>query len=182
MLNPKNDGEALIIQDYGKGLLTENLTKKAIEAFREKGGLVCVDPHGEAPPLRYRGASLLKPNRIEARAMVRALGRADHGLQESAEILSDKLSIEKVVITLGEEGMAVFDRTDRERPFHLLPPLLKKEVFDVSGAGDTALALLTASLASGATLLEAAHTANRGAGIVVSKRGTAAVTLEDLSS
>ncbi len=173
------DHGALIIEDYAKGTLTEGLIQGLIKSFTEKGSLVCVDPGRSTPPLWYRGATLLKPNKKEAITMVSSLGYRESNIESIAEILIEKLELEKVVITLGGEGMGMID-TKADGKFHHIPTVAN-EVFDVSGAGDTAISLLTASLMGGATLPEAAWLGNCGSGVVVAKKGTATVDLKELS-
>jgi D-glycero-beta-D-manno-heptose-7-phosphate kinase len=170
---------ALIIEDYGKGLFSEELCQKIIADFRGKGHLVTVDPSRSTPPQWYTGATLLKPNKIESQIMVEALGYfKEKNLETIAKILVEKLKLEKLVITLGAEGMAMLD-TKAEGKLKVIPTAAN-EVFDVSGAGDTVIAALTASLLAGATLEEAAWIGNCAAGVVVRKRGTALCTLEEL--
>ena len=98
-----------------------------------------------------------------------------------AEILCDKLDLEKIIITLGAEGMAIFDTLDSDKKVRFIPTLAR-EVFDVSGAGDTVISVLTASLLAGATLMEAAWIGNCAAGVVVAKKGTATVSASELTS
>jgi rfaE bifunctional protein kinase chain/domain len=169
----------LIIEDYGKGLFSENLCQKIIRDFKEKNLLVAVDPSRSTPPTWYRGASLLKPNKLESHMMVEALGYfKERNLETIARILVDKLRLEKIIITLGAEGMAMLD-THVDENLHLIPTTVN-EVFDVSGAGDTAIAAISASLLSGASLEEAAWVGNCAAGVVVRKRGTALCSKEEL--
>lgn len=169
----------VIIEDYGKGLLSEELCQKIIKNFNEKGLFIGVDPSRSAPPLWYKGATLLKPNRLESHMMIEALGYfKERKLETIAQVLADKLQIEKVIITLGADGMAVLD-TKGDGKLKIIPTAAN-EVFDVSGAGDTAIAAITSSLLAGATLEEAAWIGNCASGVVVKKRGTALCTLEEL--
>lgn len=168
----------LIIEDYGKGLITEKVAVNFISLFKEAGKLVAIDPSRSTPPEYYRGATLLKPNLEEAKILVSSLGYKELRLEKIAEILSSKLQIEKIVITLGAQGMGLFDRN--KSTFNIIPTVAK-EVFDVSGAGDTAISVLTSALLGGASLIEAAWLANCAAGVVVAKRGTATVSLTELN-
>ncbi len=169
----------LIIEDYGKGLFSENLCQKIIKDFKEKNLLIAVDPSRSTPPHWYKGATLLKPNRQESYMMVEALGYfKERNLETIAQLLVDKLDLEKVIITLGPDGMAMLD-TKLDGKLRIIPTAAN-EVFDVSGAGDTAIAAITSSLLAGATLEEAAWVGNCAAGVVVRKRGTALCTLEEL--
>jgi rfaE bifunctional protein kinase chain/domain len=173
------DHGALIIEDYAKGTLTEEVIQGLIKSFTSNGQLVCVDPGRSTPPLWYRGATLLKPNKKEATLMAKSLGYLETDIEKISQILVDKLSLEKVVITLGGEGMAMID-TKSDGKFHHIPTVAN-EVYDVSGAGDTAISLLTASLMGGASLQEAAWLGNCGSGVVVAKKGTATVDLFELT-
>ncbi len=169
---------AIIIEDYAKGTLTKNVIAYLIATFKANGKLVAVDPGRSTPPLFYKGATLLKPNLAEARQMVESLGYKEKRLEAMAEILVDKLQVEKLVITLGGDGMALIDTKIQS---HLtIIPTLANEVFDVSGAGDTAISALTSALLSGATLEEAAWIGNCASGVVVGKKGTATVDLVEL--
>lgn len=169
---------AIILEDYAKGALTKKVIEEVIRYANANGVMVAVDPGRTTPPLFYRGASLLKPNLSEARAMVEFLGFKEKKVEKIAEILLDKLNVKKLVITLGADGMALFDTEVHKVIEHI--PTVANEVFDVSGAGDTAIALLTSSLVAGATLEEAAWISNCGAGVVVAKKGTATVDQEEL--
>lgn len=169
----------VIIEDYGKGLFTESLCQRIIKDFKEKNLLVAVDPSRSTPPVWYKGATLLKPNKLESQIMVEALGYfKERNLEKIAEILVDKLQLEKIIITLGADGMAMLD-TKLGHELKIIPTAAN-EVFDVSGAGDTAIAAISASLLSGATLEEAAWVGNCAAGVVVRKRGTALCSKEEL--
>lgn len=169
----------LIIEDYGKGLFSENLCQKIIKDFKEKNLMIAVDPSRSTPPMWYKGATLLKPNRLESHMMIEALGYfKERKLETIAQVLADKLNLEKVIITLGPDGMAMLD-TKLDGKLRIIPTAAN-EVFDVSGAGDTAIAAITSALLAGATLEEAAWVGNCAAGVVVRKRGTALCTLEEL--
>lgn len=171
----------LIIEDYGKGLLSQELLEQAIKTFKEAGKLVAVDPSRTTPPVWYKGANLLKPNLSEAHIMIEALGYfKERNVETIAKLLVDKLSLEKVIITLGPQGMAMLD-TKGDGKFHVIPTVAN-EVYDVSGAGDTAISAITAALLAGGTLEEAGWIGNCAAGVVVSKRGTALCTLEELKT
>lgn len=169
----------VIIEDYGKGLFSEALCQKIIQDFKEKNLLVAVDPSRSTPPLWYKGTTLLKPNRLESELMVEALGYfKEKKLETIANILVDKLKVEKLVITLGADGMAMLD-TKLGGDLKIIPTVAN-EVFDVSGAGDTTIAAICSALLSGATLEEAGWVGNCAAGVVVRKRGTALCSKEEL--
>jgi D-glycero-beta-D-manno-heptose-7-phosphate kinase len=170
----------VIIEDYGKGLFTEKLCQQVISSFKEKNLLVAVDPSRSTPPQWYKGTHLLKPNRQESHMMVEALGYfKERNLENIAKILVDKLHLEKILITLGPDGMAMLD-TKGDGKLKIIPTAAN-EVFDVSGAGDTAIAAVTSSLLAGGTLEEAAWVGNCAAGVVVKKRGTALCSKAELA-
>lgn len=171
---------AVIIEDYAKGTLTKEVIAHLIAEFKGKGKLVAVDPGRSTPPLFYKGANLLKPNLVEARAMVESLGYKEKKLDMMAKILVETLEIDKLVITLGGDGMALMD-VKKSNELTIIPTVAN-EVFDVSGAGDTAISALTSALLAGASLVEAAWIGNCASGVVVGKKGTATVDLKELKA
>jgi D-glycero-beta-D-manno-heptose-7-phosphate kinase len=171
---------SVVIEDYGKGLFDEESCQFVIKTFTEMGKIVTVDASRYSPPTWYRGATLLKPNYVESKSMVNLLGYREDKVEKIAEILVDKLSVEKLVITLGSEGMAFID-TKLDNKLHRIPTVAN-EVFDVSGAGDTAISAITATLVAGASLEEACWFANCAAGVVVGKKGTALVGKSELKA
>lgn len=171
---------AVIIEDYAKGTLSEKVIQHLIQSFKADGKLVTVDPGKSTPPLFYRGANLVKPNLAEARAMVLSLGYKETKIEKITEILVDKLGVDMIVVTLGGDGMALMDVKKHKEM--VIIPTVANEVFDVSGAGDTAISALTSSLLAGATLEEAAWIGNCASGVVVGKKGTATVSLSELKS
>lgn len=174
----------IIIEDYSKGLLSERILKYSIDLFKESRKLIAVDPGRKTPAIFYKGSTLLKPNLSEAKLIAESFGYRDvskNSLQTIAEILVEKLSLEKLVITLGPDGMGILDTKDKKTNGKLtIVPTITTEVFDVSGAGDTAIAAIVASLAANATLEESAWIANIASGVVVGKHGTATVNKEEL--
>jgi D-glycero-beta-D-manno-heptose-7-phosphate kinase len=176
VLEFKADHSALILQDYGKGVLTEKIIQESMREFKGLGKMVAIDTTTSTPPLWYKGATLLKPNLKEAKAMVLSLGFRENDIQKMAEILMDKLSLSMLVITLGPGGMAMMDSAGKFKKI----PTVASAVFDVSGAGDTAISLLVATMLAGGNLEEAAYFGNCGSGVVVGKVGTATVTLNEL--
>jgi rfaE bifunctional protein kinase chain/domain len=177
---PELDG--VIIEDYGKGFVTQAFADQVLGLCKAAGKLVTVDP-SPRNPLSWHGASLVKPNRLEAFA---AAGIQDHRspgppledkrLLEVGEQLLDQWAVGKVLVTLGEQGMILFQRDTA--PHHI--PTRAREVYDVSGAGDTAIAFLTLALTAGLSAEDAADLANHASGIVVGKLGTARVMKEEL--
>lgn len=176
----KDSHGAIIVEDYGKGIVTNELMKMINDEFQDKDYLVAVDPSRTTPPEWYKGAHLLKPNKVEANLMVKSLGYPrENNLEKMAEILIEKLNLKKLIITLGAEGMALMD-TDLSSGLKIIPTAAS-EVFDVSGAGDTAISAIVASLNAGANLEEAAWIGNCASGVVVGKKGTAKVNLKELT-
>lgn len=174
---PKHQG--IILEDYGKGIFSESLCRGIIECATHHNKMIAVDPSRGTPPKWYRGVQLLKPNWQEAQVMLTALGiRGHHPPEDMCKILLEKLDLKQIVITLGPKGMALLD-SQNSQDVELIPTVAT-EVFDVSGAGDTVISVLTAALLSGASLNEAAFVANCAAGVVVSKKGTARVSLDEL--
>ncbi len=165
--------DAVILSDYGKGGLTH--IGEMIRLARTAGKPVLVDPKGEDYD-RYVGASVLTPNRAELRQVV---GRwnSEEDLARRAQGLRERLGLDAVLVTRSEEGMTLFGR---EGTVH--EPTRAREVFDVSGAGDTVIATLATMLASGADLTRAVKIANRAAGVVVGKLGTAVATLAEIAA
>jgi rfaE bifunctional protein kinase chain/domain len=162
----------MLLSDYGKGALGD--VQPLIAHGREAGCQVLVDPK-RADLSAYRGAWLLKPNLAELRAAVGGWNSEAQLCDRLAE-LQRRLDIEHVLLTRGEDGMSLY--SNGGRCLHV--PTQAREVYDVSGAGDTVLAALTAFLARGEPLLDAVRAANRAAGIVVGKFGTASVSPEEL--
>jgi rfaE bifunctional protein kinase chain/domain len=172
--------DALIIEDYGKGAVTERLANKLTAIFKKAGKIVTVDPSRSTPPRFYKGVDLLKPNLTEARIMVQGLGYRETAVQKLAEILVEELKLNMLAITMGPDGMAIVDKKNNGGKLQIIPTV-PTEVFDVSGAGDTAITVITAALMAGATLEEAAWIGNCASGVVVGKKGTATVNTEELS-
>jgi D-beta-D-heptose 7-phosphate kinase/D-beta-D-heptose 1-phosphate adenosyltransferase len=166
---------AVILSDYGKGLLTPTVLTGAIEIARRRGVPVLVDPKG-TDYTRYRGATLITPNRKEAEeALGRKLASTD-AMPQAARDLIAVAGLSAAVITLGKDGMFLMSKDGAS--MHV--PTFAREVFDVTGAGDTVISHLALYLAAGANLEGAVHLANHAAGIVVGKPGAASVTRGEL--
>jgi rfaE bifunctional protein kinase chain/domain len=163
--------DVVVLSDYGKGGLAH--IAEMIGLARTKSKPVLVDPKGD-DYTRYRGATLLTPNRSEFRE-VAGNWKDEVDLCERAERLRKDLQLEALLVTRSEEGMSLFRANEV-----LHEPTQSREVFDVSGAGDTVIATLAVMLASGAALSDAMRVANRAAGIVVGKLGTAVVSREEI--
>jgi len=163
--------DAVLFSDYGKGGLEH--IPRMIELARAAGKPVLVDPKG-SDYSRYAGATVITPNRAELAQVIGAWG-SEAVLQQRAEALRREHRLEGLLLTRSEEGMSLFDAAG-----HAQVPAQAREVFDVTGAGDTVIATLAAMLACGCTLREALPVANRAGGIVVGKFGTATVSYEEL--
>ena len=163
--------DVVVLSDYGKGGLAH--IAEMIRLARSAGKPVLVDPKGD-DYARYRGATLLTPNRSEFRA-VAGNWKTEIEFNSKAEKLRTELGLDALLVTRSEEGMSLF-RANRV----LHEATHTREVFDVSGAGDTVIATLAVMLASGAALPDAMRIANRAAGIVVGKLGTAVVSREEI--
>ena len=166
---PEHD--AVLFSDYGKGGLTH--LPHMIELARRHGKPVLIDPKG-ADYSRYAGATVITPNRAEL-AQVIGTWRSEAQLHERIERLRAEHGLEALLLTRSEDGMSLFDASG-----HVQVPAQAREVFDVTGAGDTVIATLAAMVACGASLRDAMPAANRAGGIVVGKFGTASVSFEEL--
>jgi rfaE bifunctional protein kinase chain/domain len=165
------DCDVVILSDYGKGGLAH--IAEMIRSARRAGRRVLVDPKGD-DYARYKGASLITPNVAELRDVV-GTWRDEKDLKARAQALRQKLGLEALLLTRGERGMTLFTKTKTKTI-----DAEAREVFDVTGAGDTVIATLAVMLAAGAGLEAAMRVANRAAGIVVGKLGTAAATPAEL--
>jgi D-glycero-beta-D-manno-heptose-7-phosphate kinase len=178
VLRERGRHDVLVVSDYGKGAVSAELLAALADAHARRPFTWVVDPK-QAHFAHYRRASLVKPNRDEAGAAAGIEIRDRATLRAAGERLLTRWATEAVLISRGEEGMALFKQTLRGvvvREF----PTLAKEVFDVTGAGDTVLAACALALGAGGTLEEATVLANHAAGIVVGKVGTATVTGAEL--
>lgn len=182
--------DAIIIEDYGKGVINLHLLNELISLARSHKKIITVDPKEEHFQ-HYRKVTAITPNRKELENAVRSLKLKDEtnsfkvntdrlftdkDIDLAAREIMKYLDLESLLVTLGERGMRLFEKGGRIT--HI--PTVAQEVFDVSGAGDTAIATFTLGLCAGASRLEAAHIANFAAGIVVGKVGTATVTRKEL--
>jgi len=163
--------DVVILSDYGKGGLAH--IAEMMKLARAAGKPVLVDPKGD-DYTRYRGATLLTPNRSEFRE-VAGSWKTEAELASKAEALRSELQLDALLVTRSEDGMSLF-RSNQV----LHEPTQTREVFDVSGAGDTVIATLAVMLACGADMPDAMRIANRAAGIVVGKLGTAVVSREEI--
>jgi D-beta-D-heptose 7-phosphate kinase/D-beta-D-heptose 1-phosphate adenosyltransferase len=174
--------DAIIFEDYGKGFLQQCFVDEVTALARQARKIVMVDPNVRSK-LSWRGVTAVKPNRIEAFALANqpwheaeAEPLEDEFLLQVGNGLLNEWKLEHLLITLGEQGMILFDLD--QPPYHA--PSRAREVYDVSGAGDTAIALFTLAMVSGATPIEAAEISNHASSVVVAKLGTATLTPEEL--
>ena len=174
--------DAIIFEDYGKGFVTSELVAQIAHEARAAGKIVAADPNPRHL-VDWRGVTVVKPNRAEAFLAADVPWREadenpgkDIDLERAGKALLKKWETNYVLITLGEHGMMLFQQNNA--PHYI--PTKARQVFDVSGAGDTAIALFTLGLACGATPIEAAEIANHASAVVVSKLGTATVTRDEL--
>jgi D-beta-D-heptose 7-phosphate kinase/D-beta-D-heptose 1-phosphate adenosyltransferase len=167
--------DGMVLSDYGKGLLTKELIRGTIRKAREEGKFVMVDPKVKNF-FFYKGATVVTPNTAEASAASGVIIHDLPTLRKAGRLLLRRLNCDALVITRGEEGMAIFE--PHQEPF--LVPTVAKEVYDVTGAGDTVIGTMALALGAGAGVIEAAKLANYAAGIVVGKVGTATVHRDEL--
>lgn len=165
------DSDVLVLSDYGKGGLSH--IEAMIELARKAALPILVDPKGDDYS-RYRGATVITPNRAELKQVVGAW-HSEEDLSNRAQRLREELSLDYILLTRSEEGMTLFSRQGA-----CSVAAQAREVFDVSGAGDTVIAILAAMLATNMPIEDAIRIANRAGGIVVGKLGTAAVSFEEL--
>lgn len=172
-LEALDGADALLLEDYNKGALPPALIRETIQTARQRGLPVVVDPKFRQF-FDYTGATVFKPNRRELEAALGAAANLQN--REALPEALDRLGVDNLLLTLGAEGMILV--THDRAVTHI--PSLAREVFDVSGAGDTVTAWVGTMLAAGATMREAAQVANYAAGIEVSKAGVATVTPEEV--
>ncbi|RAU23354.1 bifunctional heptose 7-phosphate kinase/heptose 1-phosphate adenyltransferase [Paramagnetospirillum kuznetsovii] len=165
----------MVLSDYGKGVLAPPVTAELIARARAKGKKIVVDPKGSDYAI-YAGATIVTPNRKELFEATAMPVDSDDGVVAAARKLIDTCGLEAVLVTRSQDGMTLV--TADGQAHHL--PAEAREVFDVSGAGDTVVATLAAAIASGASLLDGARIANVAAGIVVGKVGTAVAYAEEV--
>jgi len=166
--------DAIIISDYDKGVLTPRVLDRAINFAIERRIPVCVDPKIRYFP-HYKGATVITPNHHEAARATASVIESDDDLAAACKRIREMLNCENVLVTRGEEGMSLFSA---DSTTHI--PAVAREVYDVTGAGDTVVAVLTLALTATATMVESAVLANYAAGLVVAKVGTAVVEPDEL--
>lgn len=167
--------DILIIEDYGKGVIIPHLLEKLIPVAKAHKKMITVDPKESHFPY-YEGVTVITPNRAEASRAAGIDIKDRSSLIKAGRTLLKTIKPDAVLITLGEDGMCLFESSGSV--VHI--PTVAQEVFDVAGAGDTVIAILSLAMACGATMEEAAHISNYAAGIVVGKLGVAIVTQKEL--
>jgi D-beta-D-heptose 7-phosphate kinase/D-beta-D-heptose 1-phosphate adenosyltransferase len=169
---------AIVLSDYRKGVVCTAVIEAAVRSARASGAPLIIDP--KVPQAeRYRGATLLTPNHHEAQLMTQTSIRSPEDARQAARTLADRTGA-SVLITWGEHGMWVLDRA-AGTPVEASIAASAREVADVTGAGDTVVAVLALALAAGATLVDAARLATLAAGLVVARFGPATVTAAELT-
>lgn len=166
--------DAVIVSDYDKGFITNRIVRDLMKEAGRNKKIVCVDSKNFIK-LGFRNASCLKPNKKELEKETGIELNNENNVIDALRVFQKKLSPESILLTMGRDGMSLWTKNK----FNKIPSFAR-EVFDVSGAGDTVLAAFSISLASNASKLEAATIANHAAGIAVGKLGAAAVSIEEL--
>ena len=167
--------DIVLVSDYGKGVITSNIMSKIIFIANGANTKVLVDPKGDDYS-KYRGAYLLTPNKKEAIEATNIDILDDDSLANALKALQNSASLEVPMITLSEDGIAILDENDKI----LKKPTVAREVFDVTGAGDTVLASLGLAIANGESIQSAMEFANLAAGVVVGKLGSATASIEEI--
>jgi D-beta-D-heptose 7-phosphate kinase / D-beta-D-heptose 1-phosphate adenosyltransferase len=168
-----NDYDIVLLSDYGKGVLTRKLTQYLINTAKEYDKKVLIDPKG-SDYLKYKGAYLLTPNKVEASMASKINIDDDASLARAIKEIKLQCDLEFSLVTLSENGIAVYDNEMR------IHPTIAKEVFDVTGAGDTVLASLGFAIACGHNIDDAIKFSNLAGGVVVGKIGSSAATLNEI--
>ncbi len=165
--------DMIIFSDYGKGVITDELSQAVIKLAKIKNIKVLVDPKG-TDYSKYRGAHMLTPNKKEASEATKINIVDDASLEQALLSLKEQCDLERSMITLSEDGIAIYDGEVKRFP------TVAQEVFDVTGAGDTVIASIAFALSAGLSIEETARFANLAAGVVVGKIGSATVTLDEI--
>jgi rfaE bifunctional protein kinase chain/domain len=170
-----NNLDGIILQDYNKGVLTPRLIKEIISLANKHNVLITVDPKFNNFFL-YKNVTVFKPNRKEAEDVLGVKIKSDAEISKAGKILLNKLKSENILLTLGEDGVAVFQKNNIENRL----PTKARKVADVSGAGDTVISTLTMALAAGVDILKAAYLANYAGGLVCEEVGIVPIELDKL--
>jgi len=173
--NHINEFDGIILQDYNKGVLTPSLIEKIITLANNNKILVTVDPKFNNF-FNYKNVTVFKPNRKEAEDVLGIKIKNDEDISEVGKRLLEKLNAKNILLTLGESGIAVFEKGKAEKRM----PTKARKVADVSGAGDTVISTLTMAIATGANILEASYLANYAGGLVCEEVGIVPIELDKL--
>ncbi len=168
--------DAIILSDYNKGLLEENLTRKIIKIARSENVMILVDPKG-VDYSKYKNATLLTPNKLEAMQATNIKITDDKSLQDSMQKIKQMCNLDICLVTLSEEGIAILDNKKLYKS-----PTIAREVYDVTGAGDTVIAALGFGLSNGLDIYKACEFANAAAAVVVGKVGSATASMSEIIS
>ncbi len=176
-----SDCEGLVLQDYAKGVFSEKLIQEIIKAAKQKNKKIIVDPHRSTPVEYYRGSDLMTPNAEEAiilsKIPVDDLRGVSSSYKEVGDALMKAIGSKQMVVTRGKEGMSFFEDGKSDTV-----PTVAREVFDVTGAGDTVVAAMALAWCSGVSLKESCLIANHAAGVVVAKIGCATCDIPELKA
>lgn len=172
------EADAVIIEDYAKGLVEVSLCRQLVSAAEERKIPVFVDPNARGSIQPYYGCTVLTPNTAEAEALSGIRIVDQETLFQAGYRLLEEAHAKFVIVTRGRDGMAIFGRGEAEP---ILIPTFARDVFDVSGAGDTTIATLALAMTAGADIVEAAWLANYAAGVVVGKPGTATTNVQEIT-
>jgi D-beta-D-heptose 7-phosphate kinase/D-beta-D-heptose 1-phosphate adenosyltransferase len=175
LLEVLRTADAFVVSDYDKGAVTPRVLGEILPFAYERGIPVLIDPKIRNFPF-YRPATLITPNHHEALRLTNTDDHTDEGLKVAAHLIRERLACESVLVTRGERGMMLLEK--EHEPVYV--ETAAREVYDVTGAGDTVIATLSGALAAGASMLEAAILANQAAGIVVGKVGTATASADEI--
>lgn len=173
----KTEINAIVVSDYAKGFLTRSFVKDLISFAGDMQKYILIDPKGKDYS-KYAGATILTPNRMEAADACGLDIDSPNLVERSGELLLAELSLQSLLITQGEDGMTLLQKGKRSEHLHATA----RNVYDVTGAGDTVIATMSVALSSGMNFLDAARTANFAAGLVVEKLGTTPISKSDLNS
>jgi D-beta-D-heptose 7-phosphate kinase/D-beta-D-heptose 1-phosphate adenosyltransferase len=171
-----SDIDAVVVSDYAKGVITRKLLKELIPLCKQRGKIIMVDPKIQ-PFIVYHGVTLLTPNHHEAGMAVNRKLKTEQDIVTAGRELIEQLDTEAILITRGKEGMSLIEKGNPQ-VFHI--SAMARTVYDVTGAGDTVISVLTLALAAGASFPDSALLSNLAAGLVVGKMGTATLTVEEL--
>ncbi len=168
--------DIVVVSDYAKGVVSDNLVAKLIECCRQDSRLVLIDPKGKDFS-KYRNGTMLTPNRFELSEVSPDKNYSQDSVEINGHKLLSELNLEYLLVTQGEDGMTLFEKD--KKPLHLLVEL--RNVYDVTGAGDTVIACLAVCMAAGDNFTDASALANKAAGLVIENLGTTAITLSMLN-